>query len=148
MQLKLPVMSIWSWSLYRVIFFLWKWNLLQQWQLEIFSFVHDDVIKWNIFRITGHLCGTSPVTGEFPTQRPVTRSFDVFLDLPLNKRLSKQSRGWWFEAPSRSLWRHCNAVKISSTDSRSMLWAYLTCDPSVIKIPWKRFIWQSCSLLS
>ena len=33
----------------------------------------------------------SPVPGEFPTQRPVTRSFDVFFDLRLNKRLSKQS---------------------------------------------------------
>ena len=53
--------------------------------------------------------GNSPVTGEFPTQRPVTRSFDVFFDLRVNKRLSKQSRGWWFETPSCSLWRHCNA---------------------------------------
>ena len=35
--------------------------------------------------------GNSPVTGEFPAQRPVTRSFDVFCDLRLNKRLSKQS---------------------------------------------------------
>ena len=52
--------------------------------------------------------GNSPVTGEFPTQRPVTRSFDVFFDLRLNKRLSKQSWGWWFETPSRSLWRHRN----------------------------------------
>ena len=32
--------------------------------------------------------GNSPVTGEFPAQRPVTRSFDVFFDLRLNKRLS------------------------------------------------------------
>ena len=55
------------------------------------------------------LCaGNSPVTGEFPAQRPVTRSFDVFFDPRLNKRLSKQSWGWWFETPSRSLWRHCN----------------------------------------
>ena len=36
------------------------------------------------------------------------RSFDVFFHLHLNKRLSKQSWGWWFETPSRSLWRHCN----------------------------------------
>ena len=36
--------------------------------------------------------GNSPVSGEFPTQRPVTRSFDVFFDLCLNKRLRKQSR--------------------------------------------------------
>ena len=55
------------------------------------------------------LCaGNSPATGEFPSQRPVTRSFDVFFDLRLNKRLSKQSWGWWFETPSRLLWRHCN----------------------------------------
>ena len=46
--------------------------------------------------------------GEFPTQRPVTRSFDVFFDLRLNKRLSKQPWGWWFEPPSWSLWRHRN----------------------------------------
>ena len=50
----------------------------------------------------------SPVTGEFPPQRPVTRSFDVFLDSRLNERLSKQWWGWWYETPSRPLWRHCN----------------------------------------
>ena len=55
------------------------------------------------------LCaGNSSVIGEFPSQRPMTRSFDVFFDLRLNKRLSKQSRGWWCETPSRPLWRHCN----------------------------------------
>ena len=37
----------------------------------------------------------SPVSGEFPAQRQVTRGFDVFFDLRLNKRLSKQSWGWW-----------------------------------------------------
>ena len=52
--------------------------------------------------------GNSPVPGEFPAQRPVTRSFDVFFDLRLNKRLSKHSWGWWFETLSRSLWRHRN----------------------------------------
>ena len=57
------------------------------------------------------LCaGNSPVTGEFPAQRPVTRSFDVFFDLRLNKRLRKQSRGWWSETPSRSVWRYCNDI--------------------------------------
>ena len=52
--------------------------------------------------------GNSPVTGEFPSQSQVTRSFDVFFDLYLNKQFIKQSWGWWFETPSRSLWRHCN----------------------------------------
>ena len=55
------------------------------------------------------LCaGNSPVTGEFPAQRPVTRSFDVFFDLSMNKWLSKQSWGWWSETPSRPSWHHCN----------------------------------------
>ena len=52
--------------------------------------------------------GNSPVPGEFPTQRPVTRSFDVFFDLRPKKRLSKQWWGWWFETPSCPLWCHCN----------------------------------------
>ena len=52
--------------------------------------------------------GNSPVPGEFPTQRPVTRSFDVYFDLRPNKWLSKQSWGWWFETLSCSLWRHRN----------------------------------------
>ena len=50
--------------------------------------------------------GNSPVPGEFLAQRPVTWSFDVFFDLHLNKRLSKQSWGWWFETLPRPLWRH------------------------------------------
>ena len=62
----------------------------------------------NIFRVTGHLCGGFTGPDEFPTQRRVTRSFDVFFDLRLNNRLSKQSWGWWFETLSRPLWRHCN----------------------------------------
>ena len=62
----------------------------------------------NISALLALCAGNSPVTGEFPSQRPVTRSFDIFFDLRLNKRLSKQSRGWWFDTPARSLWRHCN----------------------------------------
>ena len=53
----------------------------------------------NIFRVTGPLC--EEFTGEFPSQRPVTRSLDVFFNLRLNKRLSKQSRRRWFETPLR-----------------------------------------------
>ena len=55
------------------------------------------------------LCeGNSPVTGEFPSQRAVTWSFDVFFDLRPNKPLSKQWWGCWFQTPSLSLWPHCN----------------------------------------
>ena len=83
----------------------------------------------NNFCITGPLCeepwwchqmytlsallaicaGNSPVTGEFLSQRPMTRSFDVFFDLRLNKLLSKQWWGRWLETPSRPLWCHYNA---------------------------------------
>ena len=60
----------------------------------------------NIFRVTGHLCGE--FTGEFSAQRPVARSFGVFFDLILNKRLSKQTWGWWFETSPRPWWHQCN----------------------------------------
>ena len=61
----------------------------------------------NIFSVTG------PLWREFTgdrSQRPVTRSFDVFFDLRLNKRLDKQSRRRWFGTPSRSLWCHFNIL--------------------------------------
>ena len=63
--------------------------------------------------------GNPPVTGGFPSQRPVTRSFSVSLTKASDaelwcflwsapERLSKQSRRWWFVTASRSLWHHCN----------------------------------------
>ena len=59
------------------------------------------------------LCaGNSPVTGEFPAQRSVMWNFDVYFDLHLNKQLSKQSWGWWFEMPSHPLWRHHNVTTL------------------------------------
>ena len=75
------------------------------------------------------LCvGNSPVTGEFPSQRPVTRSLDVFFDLRLNKRLSKQSRGWWFKASSCSLSRHCNMIILcNGIESINFSWLAQPC---------------------
>ena len=72
----------------------------------------------NIFRVTGSLCGEFTGPGEFPTQRPVTRSFVVFFDLRRNKRLSKQPWCWWFETPSCSLWRHRNENTASMAGPR------------------------------
>ena len=58
------------------------------------------------------LCeGNSPATGDFHSQRPVTRSFDISVDLRLNKRLSKQSGRRWFKTLSRPPWRHCNVIR-------------------------------------
>ena len=64
----------------------------------------------NIFRVTGHLWGEFTGHRWIPTQRPVMRSFDISFDLRLNKRLSKQSWGWWYETSSCSLWRHCSDI--------------------------------------
>ena len=79
-------------------------SLSQQWKSMMTS------SDGKIFRITGPLCRDSPATDEFPARRPVTRSFDVFFDLHLNKPLSTQSWAWrwWFETRSHSLWCHCN----------------------------------------
>ena len=70
----------------------------------------------NIFRVrpTGHL--RWEFTG--PWWIPRTKASDAelwcFFDLRLNKRLSKQSWGWWFETLSRPLWRHCNGPPVWS----------------------------------
>ena len=65
--------------------------------------------QMEIFSALLAICAeNSPVSGEFPAQRPVTPNFDVSFDLRLNKRLGKQSWGWWFETLSRPLWRHRN----------------------------------------
>ena len=66
--------------------------------------------------------GNSPVPGEFPTQRPVTRGFDVYFDLRLNKRLSKQSWRWWFEMQSHPLWRHRNETISNYNDDAELRW--------------------------
>ena len=103
---------------YRVLFF------IRIWSNEIWEFCfnhvvvpwarvphhHNDVIKWK------HFPRCWPYVREFIghrwiplTKASATRSIDVFFDLRLDKRLSKQSRRRWFKPPSRSLWRHCNA---------------------------------------
>ena len=71
--------------------------------------------------------GNSPVTGEFPTPSQWRGAFFFFFfDLRLNKRLSKQSWGWWSQTPSRSLWRHCNDIYHKSLK------------------PCEQFFWMTC----
>ena len=72
------------------------WDFMWRHQMETFS------------ALLAICAGNSPVPGEIPTQKPVTRSFDVFYYLHLNKRSRKQSWGWWFETLSRPLWCHCS----------------------------------------
>ena len=97
-------------------------------------FCHGNIyiLMWFVFMMTSQmetfstllaLCaGNLPVTGEFPSQRPVTQNFDVLFDLRLNKRLNKQSIRRWFETPSHSLWRSCNIyISIPHQHSRPLL---------------------------
>ena len=109
-----------------------KWHLLSWWrhQVETFS------------ALLAICAGNSPVSGEFHAQRPVTRSFDVFFDVRLIQRLSKHSRGWWFETLLHPLWRHRNvgpmnfvtvqyAIKVLHVrhrDDCGMLWRQTDCD--------------------
>ena len=92
------------------------------------GFPHKGLLMWKLFpcpwwhhqmetfsALLAICAANSPVTGEFPAQRPVTQSFNDFFDLCPNKRLSKQSWGWWFEKPSRPLWRHRNVMMSSSS---------------------------------
>ena len=71
--------------------------------------------NWNIFRVTVFLCGEQ--------WREV---FVVSLIGVFNKRLSKQSWGWWFETPSCcSLWRYRNELyKTTSLFDGSLLWIW------------------------
>ena len=100
----------------RLRILVWLWSAMSWWQHLMQILSSSTANPWwrhqmeTLSALLALCVGNSPATGEFPSQRPVTRSFDVFADLRLNKRLSKWSRRRWFETPSRSLWRHCNAV--------------------------------------
>ena len=103
-----------------------RWDSITLYQMDTFS------------ALLAICAANSLVTGEFPAQRPVTRSFGVFFYLCLNKRLSKQWYGWWFETPSRPLWRHCN-VGVSTQCHYSEL-------ISVVTKPWKQYVANMCVL--
>ena len=83
----------------------------------------------NIFsRYCPFVRGHSLVSSEFPAQRPVTRSFDVFFDPRLNKRLGNQSWCCWFETLSIPLWRQCSdlwaVITVYINDLYATRWKY------------------------
>ena len=93
----------WYGNVFHMILCSWSWGgvtePISSWwrhQLKTFSTLLA-LCAWN-----------SLATGEFPSQRPVARSFDIFFDLCLNKQLNKQLRHRWFETPLCSLWCHHN----------------------------------------
>ena len=103
--------------------------------------IQDDKPWWRhqmeAFSALLALCeGNPPITGEFPSQRPVTRSFDAFLHLCLNKRLSKPSSRRWFETPSHLLWRHWYAS--DEQNMMSSVFSFSACGQRVLPI----FSWR------
>ena len=105
-----------------------QWIKSQHWE-DIFLFQcgqyilsreHDDVMKKlsvmitssneNIFRVTGHLCGEFAGHQWIPCTKASDAELWCFCLICLNKRLSKQSWGWWLETPLSPLWRHCNGI--------------------------------------
>ena len=71
---------------------------------------HHDVIKWKHFSRYWPFVRGIHRSRHIIYYSPRTSNFDVFFDVRLNKRLSKQWWGWWFESPSRPLRRHCNTI--------------------------------------
>ena len=105
------------------------WSLTSWWrhQMETFSALLD-------------ICaGNSPVPDEFPIQRPLTRSFDVFFDVHPNKQFSKQWWGWWINTPSCPLWRHRN--------DRARFYNYVFIKIGIKSTThhWKKTIYQSAN---
>ena len=85
--------------------------------------------------------GNSPASGEFPAQRPVTRSFDVFFDMCLNKRLRKQSWGWWFE----TLYAHYDVIVMMNTNNYATYragWVWRITEQIIIFLPNQKHIDQ------
>ena len=108
-------------------YWIWKWDMAEMIGAIWFSSLYRcrclfipymmTTSNGNIFHVTGPLWGEFTGPGEFPSQWPVRQSFDVFFDLCLNKRLSKQLKHQWFKMLSCSLWCHCNLKK-------SVYWSY------------------------
>ena len=82
-------------------------NLRINKNVEIVSIMHPSrsyhgVIKWKHFpNYWLFVRGIHRWPVNSPKKRPVMWSLDVFCNLSLKKRLSKQSRRWWFETLSR-----------------------------------------------
>ena len=74
-----------------------------------FSSPHDAIINWKHYWSFVRGIHRSPVNSPHKGQ---WRGALMFYFLCPNKRLRKQSWGWWCETLSRSLWRHRNGSHI------------------------------------
>ena len=77
---------------------------------------HETSSNGNVFRVTGHLCGEFTGHRWIPhTQASDTELWCFLWSVREKNGWVKQSRGWWFETPSRPLWRHCNDARTLHT---------------------------------
>ena len=113
-------------------------------QCQAFTWTNTDLLSMgnimmtssngSIFRVTGPLCGEFTGHRWIPRTKASDAEFDVFFDLRLNIRASKQSQGWWFETPSRSLWCHSNDALPSSAIREPVKFIF---DVTVERTLWK-----------
>ena len=95
----------------------------------------------NVSALLAICAGNSPVPVNSPHKGQWRGAFDVLFDLRLNKRLSKQSWGWWFETQSCPLWRQCN-------DSSTWLLTMKNTHQTTTKETWISItLWQGCEVL-
>ena len=120
------------------------WRLLPYGEYHV---EHDDVIKWKHFsRYRPFVRGIHRSQVNSPSQRPVTRVFDLLFDLRLNKRLNKQSRRRWFETSSCSLWRHCDEMNHDvGTSDRPSFEMWLIFPNSAGNPFWRQMILWRCT---
>ena len=94
------------------------WNIFAFAKLSVTwveSFIcHDDVIKKKHFpRYWPFVWGIHRSPVNSPHKGQWAELWCFLWSAPI-KRLSKHSRGWWFETLSRPLWRHFNVWHVSS----------------------------------
>ena len=96
-------------------------------QLPVLSFTPGYMMtssNGNISRVAGLVCWEFNGHPWMPCAKASDAGIDVFFDLRVNKRLRKQSWGWWFERPSRPLWRH-SIVIVTRLDRFVSVWRNL-----------------------
>ena len=91
---------------------------------------HDDVIKWKHFpRYWPFVRGIHRSPVNSPNKGQWRGALMFSLIYALNKRLGKQSWGWWFETTSRPLWRHCNKYRCRVRKTIQCVEGKLYCHP-------------------
>ena len=99
--------------------------------------IHDDVTKWKHFpRYWLFVRGTHRSPVNYPQKGQWRGALMFVFYLCLNKRLSKQSWGWWFSTLSHSFWRHCNVMQdfnVMLKETNAHLTGYPETDNGAIK---------------